>query len=948
MMTPMVNPITTSLENRMLNYIGGGPMNHEVHINPGFPYSTPYPLHNIPSRQFQSSLSYGDHCLSHRLKQNSLASLTKQTHMFSQPGTHFGFHEDPRLTAVFNYEEDSEVSKKEIGDIINNIKPREGRANTPIAMKNPLFEHQKIALKWMTDCEEGSNKGGILADEMGLGKTISTLSLIASRKVAEDGTNRPTLIVGPVAIITQWMQEIKDKLRGTHALSMLMHHSKKYSYEELKDVDVVLTTYGIITSEWRMLSKHMSDHNLKWAEVESNNLLRKKCPLIHPRSKWLRVVLDEAHTVKNRTAKVSEGVSCLAATYRWCLTGTPMMNNVDELYPLLRFLKIKPHSRWEAFKKDFGSLTKGSKPMPTSYKQQALEKLRVCLAAVMLRRTKKSELDGKPIIQLPPKKEIIIKAELSADEASFYRSLESRNADKFNKYNREGTVQKNYAYILVLLLRLRQAVCHPHLNTDVEAAPEVELKSQQEAIDRLDSAAAHGIMSHLNICGPDPAAFQCYKCNDGTLNPIFFPPCGHSVCAECMSNMQANADTAEVGEMICLKAMCDSVVNLHKAFGLAAFKSKYFPNLLKNFGTGSEDGSDDDSGGDSDGENSKVKFRRVIDNDDDYETDSVRVPLKEATEGRGILTSDVTTPEPKSDLVTLEGFPKSEKGNETSIEMKANVSSIRDKKDISINVESSFEKEKEEETLADIKLAEAARHFTKKKQIVIRHHLPNEMTRMPKAKKASIKDVHATELGRLRNDAKNNNEAKMKYYRYLRKNWETSAKVDRAISLIKQIDKEKEKVIVFSNFTGLLDLMEIPLQYHERIKYERFDGSMSMTRREAALSSFRKDKNTRVLLVSMRAGNAGLNLTVANNVIIMDPFWNPFIEMQAVDRTHRMGQMKDVNVYRILVKETVEDRIKLLQDSKKELIDAALDEGSTATLQHLSAQQLGFLFGINS
>ena len=88
-------------------------------------------------------------------------------------------------------------------------------------------------------------------------------------------------------------------------------------------------------------------------------------------------------------------------------------------------------------------------------------------------------------------------------------------------------------------------------------------------------------------------------------------------------------------------------------------------------------------------------------------------------------------------------------------------------------------------------------------------------------------------------------------------------------------------------------------------------------------------------------------MSAASNVIIMDPFWNPYIEMQAVDRAHRIGQMRNVQVHRIVVLKTVEDRILALQERKKELVDSALDENASRSLARLGPQELSYLFNGN-
>ena len=102
------------------------------------------------------------------------------------------------------------------------------------------------------------------------------------------------------------------------------------------------------------------------------------------------------------------------------------------------------------------------------------------------------------------------------------------------------------------------------------------------------------------------------------------------------------------------------------------------------------------------------------------------------------------------------------------------------------------------------------------------------------------------------------------------------------------------------------------------------------------------------MLISLKAGNAGLNLVAASQVIILDPFWNPYIEMQAVDRAHHIGQQNKVEVHRILIEGTVEDRIIELQNQKRNLVESALDENASKSMGRLDIRQLAFLFNGNN
>jgi SNF2 family DNA or RNA helicase len=121
---------------------------------------------------------------------------------------------------------------------------------------------------------------------------------------------------------------------------------------------------------------------------------------------------------------------------------------------------------------------------------------------------------------------------------------------------------------------------------------------------------------------------------------------------------------------------------------------------------------------------------------------------------------------------------------------------------------------------------------------------------------------------------------------------------------------------------------------------------MSSNARNEAVIDFSQRKECKIMLVSLKAGNAGLNLTVASQVIILDPFWNPYIEEQAIDRAHRIGQQKPVVVHRILIPNTVEDRILALQEKKRELIEGALDEKASQSIGRLGTRELGFLFDV--
>jgi SNF2 family DNA or RNA helicase len=150
------------------------------------------------------------------------------------------------------------------------------------------------------------------------------------------------------------------------------------------------------------------------------------------------------------------------------------------------------------------------------------------------------------------------------------------------------------------------------------------------------------------------------------------------------------------------------------------------------------------------------------------------------------------------------------------------------------------------------------------------------------------------------------------------------------------------KALIFSQFLGMLALIRQRLE-EMGIKYEYFDGSTTAIDREKAIQGFQNDETCRVFLISLKAGGVGLNLTAADYVYIVDPWWNPAVEQQAIDRTHRIGQTKNIFAYRMICKDTVEDKILKLQEKKKALA-ADLITDDAGFVKNLTREDLEYLF----
>ena len=150
------------------------------------------------------------------------------------------------------------------------------------------------------------------------------------------------------------------------------------------------------------------------------------------------------------------------------------------------------------------------------------------------------------------------------------------------------------------------------------------------------------------------------------------------------------------------------------------------------------------------------------------------------------------------------------------------------------------------------------------------------------------------------------------------------------------------KALVFSQFLGMLALIKAELT-KLGIDYEYFDGGSTIQERERAIERFQNDDNCRVFLISLKAGGVGLNLTAADYVYIVDPWWNPAVEQQAIDRTHRIGQTKNIFAYRMICNDTVEDKILKLQDRKRTLAKELISD-EEGFVKSLSKDDIAYLF----
>lgn len=417
------------------------------------------------------------------------------------------------------------------------IKPE--RAKQPAGMAIDLLPFQLEGLNWLVKQEASVYNGGILADEMGMGKTIQTIALFLN-----DTSKTPNLVVAPTVALMQWKNEIEQ--HAGNSLSVGVYHGSNRSNDadELSKYDVLLTTYAVIESVYR--KQH---HGFK-----RKGILVKEKSALHAIN-FYRVVLDEAHNIKDRQSNTAKAVNLLQTEKRWCLSGTPLQNRIGEIYSLIRFLDIEPFGNYFCVKcpcrskfwkfSDWRHCDEcGHAPMlHTNFFNHFMLKniqkfgiageglssfhnIQSLLKNIMLRRTKVERADD---LGLPPRVEEIRRDFFNEEEKDLYQSLYSDSQRKFNEYVAEGVVLNNYANIFTLITRMRQLADHPdlvlrrvHNNNDLSISESSNVIVCQlcddEAEEPIESKCHHKfcrlcIKEYFESFGGDEDKLECPVCH---------------------------------------------------------------------------------------------------------------------------------------------------------------------------------------------------------------------------------------------------------------------------------------------------------------------------------------------------------------------------------------------------------------------------------------------------
>lgn len=795
--------------------------------------------------------------------------------------------------------------------------------------------------------------------------------------------SRATLIVCPLSVVSNWEEQFKEHWSRRKQPSIYIYHgsSRATNVKWIANHDIVLTTYSTLGSEFTHQSTWVTDDTHSDSkkrggkkdgrsnsasddqaddEDEDDILMvnhigipiegqddkkgkkRRRKPAkeaLNPlqRIEWFRVVLDEAHQIKGAGTWQSKAVCNLSAQRRLCLTGTPIQNTINDLFALVKFLRLDPftdRATWNEFcghRESTGLKAKGKDDEPID--STNLGHVQILMKFLALRRQKTTKTaDGKQLLTLPPKLSKTEYLDFEESEKARYQALHNRYREEFEEMMAGDTVNSNYATILHEILNLRMTCDHPSM---VDASKDAKRKGagadlseaiKQDGLSRERAAVlfllfrdsemayccecqadisvgvdcdaagndAQELADALDVAATDsrngkrPAKRTKIEPGLGSETPSttfsrtgmhtpaeaavrpVLTRCQHLFCSTCFPRLidhpWPNVTAGDVGHC----PVCNTSLQL--AIDAVELEPTDFIGLnddqAERVADGDSDFIDDDIGDHQPGRIKDDEKRQTDKLEDDFDWGS-------GDEGASAQASRPKAP------------PKNGKAKDESGRVRGDLS-LEGRKDLSTKIRA---------LLTDL--------------------LPFSKCNPHSA----LYDPTAPRLVQIDPATSDDPE--------VRKIEDPVVVIQRpppavtSSGLLGKLDQTMEaldsyepvKSVVFSQWTKMLDRIQKSLSI-TGIRMARLDGTMKRSDRSAALETFRTDPSIEVLLVSLRAGGTGLNLVAACRAYLMDPYWNPAVENQGLDRVHRMGQTRAVVTTKYVMRHSIEENMLRLQKRK--------------------------------
>ena len=742
----------------------------------------------------------------------------------------------------------------------------------PKMLQAQLKEYQLKGLNWLVNLyEQGIN--GILADEMGLGKTVQSISVMGYL-AEQHNIWGPFLVIAPSSTLHNWQQEIT---RFVPTLKVLPYWGsakdrkvlrkfwdrKHITYNKDSEFHVLVTSYQLVVQDAQYFQK----------------------------IKWQYMILDEAQAIKSSNStrwKILLGFHC---RNRLLLTGTPIQNNMQELWALLHFIMPSLFDSHDEFSDWFSKDIESHAQSNTKLNQDQLRRLHMILKPFMLRRVKAHVQK-----ELGDKVEKDVFCDLTYRQRAYYSNLRSRISimDLIEKATLGD--DQDTATLMNLVMQFRKVCNHPDLFERADTASPFSFSHFAETASFLREGSFVQLkysvrnlieydlprilcddIGRINFAGPN-------NTSAGTRSRIL----GHMMNiwdADYIKNSAQNDGTCSFLRFI---DMSPAEVSDSARAGLFDRAVKLQMKSYRHFG--------------------------IFDDSISQEAVPVHAMLNIVENNRPRVLGDSN---PDSHLSTLLNISRStiEKQGIAVLEPAARPRVTAPPIQINASDQSSITERELDLFNGPMRNALYPIDLPLEESLIAKDVDPSKfpvsgMLPQPTSLKSRFTNISVPSMRRFVTD---------------------SGKLAKLDQLLRELKNGGHRVLLYFQMTRMIDLMEEYLTYRN-YKYCRLDGSTKLEDRRDTVHDFQTRPEIFIFLLSTRAGGLGINLTAADTVIFYDSDWNPTIDSQAMDRAHRLGQTRQVTVYRMITRGTIEERIRKRAMQKEEVQRVVITGGAGAAV----------------
>ncbi|XP_050226840.1 chromatin-remodeling ATPase INO80 isoform X2 [Mercurialis annua] len=783
--------------------------------------------------------------------------------------------------------------------------PVTSTVNSPELFHGTLKEYQLKGLQWLVNCyEQGLN--GILADEMGLGKTIQAMAFLA-HLAEEKNIWGPFLVVAPASVLNNWADEISrfcPDLKtlpywgGIHERTILRKNiNAKRLYRREAAFHILITSYQLLVSDEKYFR----------------------------RVKWQYMVLDEAQAIKSSSSIRWKTLLSFNCRNRLLLTGTPIQNNMAELWALLHFIMPTLFDSHDQFNEWFSKGIENHAEHGGTLNEHQLNRLHAILKPFMLRRVKKDVVS-----ELTKKAEVTVHCKLSSRQQAFYQAIKNKiSLSELFDGKRGHLNDKKIMNLMNIVIQLRKVCNHPELFERNEGSTYLYFADIRNPLlpppfGELEDIHYPGGHNHITYKIPKlvhnetSSGSLCSAVWSGVSGETFqklfniFSPANvyQSLFTQADNSKNSPAKSGIFGftRLMDLSPaevtfLATSSLTERLLFSILRWDRQFLDGIL--------DLLSEDMDGDPDcNDYERGKVRAV--------TRMLLMPSRSESNllRRRLATGPEDTP------------------------FEALVTSHQDRLLSNIKLLHSTYTFIPQARAPPISSQCSDRNFAYKmieelhqpwvKRLLIGFARTSECNgpRKPNGVHPLVKEIDC--------EVPVSQPALQLTYKIFgscppmqsfdpAKLLTDSGKLQTLDILLKRLRADNHRVLLFAQMTKMLNILEDYMNYR-KYKYLRLDGSSTIMDRRDMVRDFQHRNDIFVFLLSTRAGGLGINLTAADTVIFYESDWNPTLDLQAMDRAHRLGQTKDVTVYRLICKETVEEKI-LLRASQKNTVQQLVMTG---------------------